>query len=152
MAEFIQLPKDISGLAAVETTGEWKSYWEGLQRGELLIQQCPSCGHKQFYPRYLCTACGDEPSWLVFQGQAKLYTYSIIRKHHQSPFKEMAPYVVAMVDLGDGVKMMTNLINCDLENIHIGMALKPAYVKAREGLTVLYWQPAGTINSGEVVE
>ena len=54
----------------------------------------------------------------------------------------MAPYIVAMVDLGDGVRMMSNIINCDLEEVEIGMRLKPAFVEAREGLTVLYWQPA----------
>ena len=142
MAEYIQLPEDMSGLADIETTGEWKPFWEGLQRSEVLIQQCKACGHKQFYPRYLCTACGGEPDWLSFDGEAVLYTYSVIRKHHQSPFKQMAPYIVAMIDLGDGVRMMSNVINCDLEQVEIGMRLKPAFVEAREGLTVLYWQPA----------
>ena len=142
MTEFIQLPEDMSGLAEVETTGEWQAYWEGLQRGEVLIQRCTSCGRKQFYPRYLCTACGSEPAWLKFDGEATLYTYSVIRKHHQSPFKEMSPYVVAMVDLGDWVRMMSNLVNCDLENVRIGMRLEPVFVEAREGLTVLYWQPS----------
>lgn len=141
MTEYIQLPEDMSGLADVETTGEWKPFWEGLQRGEVLIQQCKACGHKQFYPRYLCTACGGEPAWLMFEGEATLYTYSVIRKHHQSPFKEMSPYVVAMVDLGDGVRMMSNLVNCKLEQVEIGMSLQPAFVQARDGLTVLYWQP-----------
>ena len=144
MAEYVQLPEDMSGLAAIETTGEWRPFWEGLRRSEVLIQRCKSCGHKQFYPRYLCTACGGEPDWLHFDGEAELYTYSVIRKHYQSPFKEMAPFIVAMVDLGDGVRMMSNLINCDLEQVEIGMPLKPAFVEVREGLTVLYWQPALT--------
>ena len=143
MAEYIQLPEDMSGLAEIETTGEWKTFWEGLQRSEVLIQHCSSCGHKQFYPRYLCTACGGEPGWLSFDGEAVLYTYSIIRKHHQPPFKQMAPYIVAMIDLGDGVRMMSNLINCELQEVEIGMRLQPAFVEAREGLTVLYWQPLG---------
>lgn len=142
MGEYLQLPEDMSALANVETTGEWQPFWEGLQRGEVLIQQCKACGHKQFYPRYICTECAGEPEWLTFTGPATLYTHSVIRKHHQAPYKDMAPYVVAMVDLGDGVRMMSNLVNCDLEQVHIGMALEPNFIEAREGLTVLYWQPA----------
>jgi len=142
MGERIRLPDDLSELPEVETTGEWKVYWEGLQCGEVRLQQCSSCGHKQFYPRFMCKLCAAEPEWLVFDGEATLYTYSVIRRHLQSPYRDMLPYVVAMVDLGDGVRMMSNLINCDLEEINIGMALEPVFVDARDELTVLYWQPS----------
>lgn len=142
MSNYPELPNDLSGLADVETTGEWKPFWEGLAREKVLIQHCPACGHKQFYPRYLCTACGAEPAWTEFTGEATLYTYSVVRKHHQQPFKEMSPFVVAMVDLGEGVRMMSNLINCQLDKVHIGMPLTPVFVNARSDLPVLYWQPS----------
>ena len=43
-------------------------FWDATRRGELLIQQCPECGHRQFYPRSLCTKCGGDPEWLQASG------------------------------------------------------------------------------------
>lgn len=142
MSERLQLPADISMLTKIDVSGEWKHFWEGTQQGKLWIQECPECGHRQFYPRNICTACGASPDWLEASGRGTLYTFSIVRQYLLPPFKDMLPYVTAMVDLEEGVRMLTNLVDCDLEAVKIGMPLQVKFVKARDDLTVPYWRPA----------
>ena len=142
MSERLQLPADISMLTKIDVSGEWKHFWDGTQQGKLLIQECPECGHRQFYPRNICKACGASPNWLEASGRGTLYTFSIVRQYLLPPFKDMLPYVTAMVDLDEGVRMITNLVDCDLSDVKIGMPLEVKFVKARDDLTVPYWRPA----------
>ena len=142
MSERLQLPEDISMLTKIDVSGEWKKFWAGTQEGKLWIQECPSCGHRQFYPRNICVKCAETPGWLEASGRGTLYTYSVVRQYLLPPFKDMLPYVTAMVDLEEGVRMMTNIVDCDLDQIEIGMPLEVTFVKAREDLTVPYWKPA----------
>lgn len=143
MGALLKLPDDISMLTKIEVGGEWKVFWEAAQQGKLLIQECPSCGHRQFYPRNICVACGASPGWLEASGRGTLYTYSVVRQYLLPPFKDMLPYVTAMVDLEEGVRMMTNIVDCDLDHVKIGMPLEVKFVAARDDLTVPYWRPAG---------
>lgn len=141
MGQIVKLADDLSSLPTIETDGEWKPFWDATRGGELIIQQCPTCGHRQFYPRNLCVACGASPEWLVTSGRGTVYTYSVVQQYMLPPFKNMLPYVVVMVDLDEGVRMMGNLIDIDVDEIRIGMAVEVAFVSAREDLTVPYWRP-----------
>lgn len=142
MGQAVKLAEDLSSLPRVETDGEWKPFWDGAKRGELIIQRCPSCDARQFYPRNLCVKCAATPEWFVSSGRGTLYTYSIVQQYMLAPFKSMLPYVVVMVDLEDGVRMMGNLIDIDTDDVKIGMPLEVVFVPAREDLTVPYWRPA----------
>ena len=62
-------------------------YWEAAARGELLIQECKSCGHRQFYPRAVCTDCGGDVDWLTCSGRGTVHTFTVIRQNHAKPFK-----------------------------------------------------------------
>ena len=68
-------------------------YWEAAARGELLIQECTSCGHRQFYPRAVCTDCGGDVDWLTCSGRGTVHTFTVIRQNHAKPFKDELPYV-----------------------------------------------------------
>lgn len=117
------------------------AFWEACAAGRLLIQECPACGHRQFYPRMLCRSCGGTPDWLEASGRGTVHTFTVIRQNHARPFRDMLPYVVAMVELEEGPLMMGNVTDCDVESVHIGMPVEAYMVEVEEGLAVPFWRP-----------
>ena len=120
-----------------------RPYWEAAGRGELLIQECPACGHRQFYPRALCTACAATPEWKTASGRGTVYTYTVIRQNWSEPFRSMQPYVVAMVELEEGPRMMSNVTDCIPDDISIGMPVEVWFEPVEDGLAIPLFRPAG---------
>ena len=90
-------------------TPETQPYWDGAAAGELRIQRCRDCGQAYFYPRPLCPSCGSgDVEWFTASGRATLYSYVI--NHRPAPgFEADAPYAIAVVQLAEGPRMMTNI-------------------------------------------
>lgn len=121
-------------------------WWKAAGEGRLLFQRCPSCAHAQFYPRALCTHCAATPEWQEASGRGKVHTFTVVRQMGAKPFRERLPYVVAMIELEEGVRMMTNVTDCPVEEVRIGMAVE-AYALAAElpdgsRIGVPFWRPA----------
>ena len=116
-------------------------YWAAGARGELRVQECGSCGHRQFYPRLLCTKCGKTPGWLTCSGRGVIHTFTVIRQNHAKPFRNELPYVVAMVELEEGPRMMGNVLDCPVEDVRIGMPVQVVFEAADEGVGVPFWRP-----------
>ena len=107
---------------------ETQPFWDGAAGEKLVIQRCATCGAWQYYPRPFCKACWSEDvSWEETSGRATLYTYSIVRRNDLPPFNERVPYVAAVVDLAEGPRMLTNLVDCDLDDVRIGMPLEVTF-------------------------
>jgi hypothetical protein len=121
-----------------------REFWAAAGEGRLLIQQCPHCGHRQFYPRALCTACGDTPEWLECSGRGTVHTFTVIRQMGMRPFRDELPYVVAMVELEEGPLMMGNVTDCDPETVRIGLPVEAHFVRAADDVGVPMWRPAAT--------
>ena len=117
-------------------------YWEAAARGELLIQHCPSCGNRQWYPRAVCTACGESPEWERVSGRGTVHTFTIIRQNYAKPFRDLLPYVVAMIELDEGPMVMGNVTDVEADHVQIGMPVEVYMVEAEEGLGVPLWRPA----------
>lgn len=116
-------------------------YWKGAAEGRLLIQRCTTCSKLQFYPRGLCIHCGGEPEWIEASGKGTVHTFTVIRQYHASPFKEKLPYVVAIIELEEGVRMMGNITDCDVDAVRIGMGVEAYAVNvAEEGIAVPFWR------------
>jgi uncharacterized protein len=117
-------------------------YWEAAARGELVVQECPKCGHRQFYPRAVCTDCGADPEWLTCTGRGTVHTFTVIRQNHAKPFKEELPYVVAMVELDEGPRMMGNVTGVEADDVRIGLPVEIYFVAADDDVAVPFWRPA----------
>jgi len=103
---------------------ETRGYWEGAGRGEIVLQRCPSCGAVQHKPRALCMSClHDEVEHFVASGRGTVYTFTVTNQNQAKGFAEACPYVMAYVDLEEGVRVLTNIVNCDPDTVHIGMAV-----------------------------
>ena len=117
-------------------------YWQAAAEGRLLIQQCPSCGHRQWYPRALCTACGADPEWLECSGRGVVHTFTVVRQMGMRAFREDVPYVVAMIDLEEGPRLMGGITDCDPDSVVIGLPVEVHFVTAAEDIGIPYWRPA----------
>jgi uncharacterized protein len=130
-----QLPKPL-------VDAESRPYWEGLSRGELLIQRCEACSRFVFYPRSLCPHCSsDQLSWVRASGNARIYSYTVA---HQAfgPFADKVPFVVAIVELEEGVRMLTRIIGAPREQVQIGAPVRVTFEAIDEGVTLPYFRLA----------
>ncbi|MEM7001263.1 MAG: Zn-ribbon domain-containing OB-fold protein [Pseudomonadota bacterium] len=84
-------------------------FWQGAREGQLRLQQCNSCGHYQFYPRLMCSHCGAQDlAWQPASGRGRVASFTIVRRGISLAYT--APYVVALIDLEEGVRMMSQIL------------------------------------------
>jgi uncharacterized protein len=117
-----------------------RPYWEGLAQGELRIQRCKNCAKAVFYPRAMCPHChADELEWMVASGKGTIYTYTVT---HQAfgPFAEDVPFVVALVELEEGARMMSRIIDAPRERVRIGARVMVTFRGTGEELTLPYFR------------
>ena len=117
-------------------------FWQSAANGRLVLQRCTSCGTHQFYPRALCTSCAGSTEWVEASGRGVLHTYTIIRQNRAEAFATLSPYVVGIVELEEGVRMMTNVVGCELDQLRIGMPLEVVLLEAADDIGLPFWRPA----------
>lgn len=119
-----------------------EAYWQAASGGTLLIKVCDACGRHHFYPRPFCPHCwSDRVAWVAASGRARLYTYSVVRTNGLSPFADRVPYVAAIVELEEGPRMMTNVVDADEDDLRIGMDLTLAWRPLDGELTAPVFRP-----------
>jgi uncharacterized protein len=124
---------------------ETQPWWDAANDERLLIKRCNSCTKPHFYPRPFCPHCWSEDvEWVEASGRATLYTFSIVRRNDLPPFGERVPYVAAAVDLEEGPRMLTNIVDCDEADLAIGMALEVAFRKETDEYTFPVFRPAAS--------
>ncbi len=101
------------------------AFWEACNEDRLIVQTCRSCGHVQFYPRALCVACeGRDLAWRDAAPTGTVHTFTVVHRAPTPAFKADAPYVLALIDLDDGFRMMMNVVNTPHDEIVIGMSVR----------------------------
>jgi len=123
-------------------TSETQPYWEGCHNHELRIQKCQACGQHQFYPRLYCMACmSDQVEWVTASGRGTILSFTIVYRPVTKAFAGDVPYVVALVTLDEGPKMMSNIVECDPERVSIGMPVTVTFEDWSEEISVLKFRP-----------
>jgi uncharacterized protein len=115
---------------------ETKAFWDAATAGKLMIGKCQACGETHFYPRAICPFCFSDRTVLQeASGNATIYTYSVMRR---AP----VPYAIAYVTLAEGPTMMTNIVDCDLDQIRIGQRVRLVFKPSEGGPPVAMFTPA----------
>jgi uncharacterized OB-fold protein len=126
-------------------TPETQPFWDGCAAGELRIQRCTDCGKPYFYPRPVCPACGSRNvEWFTASGRATLYSYVI--NHRAAPgFAGDVPYAIAVVQLEEGPRMMSNIVGLPAtpEALVLDMPLQVTF-ETRGDVSLPQFQPAET--------
>ena len=127
----------------VPETQPWsEKFWEGTKEGKLLIQNCKDCKSVIFYPRKFCPECwSGNLDWKEASGKAKVMTFSTAYAAVEPKFMDELPYTVAYVDLEEGVRMMTRIVECKPEDVQFGMNVEVVFHE-REGFFLPYFKPA----------
>lgn len=123
-------------LAPLIVDAATKPYWAGAQQGVLKIKRCTACDKVHFYPRALCPFCQGDTEWIDAQGTGTIYSVSVSR--HVGPI----PYAIAYVTLDEGITMLTNIVDCDLDSLKIGDRVKVCFKPADGDKVVPMFAPA----------
>ena len=114
-----------------------KPYFDAAGEGKLMVGKCGGCGEVHHFPRGLCPFCfSDKVSLVQAKGTGTIYTYSVSRR--AGPIV----YCIAYVTLDEGVTMMTNIVDCDLDTVKIGQKVKVVFKKSEGGTAIPMFAPA----------
>src|SRR5699024_6442561 len=100
-------------------------FWKQCYKGKLMLPYCTSCKQYHFYPRILCPHCmSDNIMWKRSEGIGRVHTFTIVRRAPITAFKQDVPYVVAIIELNEGPRMMSNLIHVSVDKVYCDMSVK----------------------------
>ncbi len=116
-------------------------FWEAARRGEFILQRCGDCGSYVGYPKIFCTACySDNLGWERASGNGKLYSYSTVTANPPSAFIDDIPYTIAIVELEEGPRFLSRLIDLDPEHLHCELPVEIAFVHVDDELVMPFFR------------
>ncbi len=119
-------------------------YWDALRRHELRMQRCEGCGHIFYPPSPLCPRCWSrELGWTALSGRGRVSSWVVFHQAYFKGFEGEIPYNVAEVELDEGPRLMTNLVEIANDEIRAGMPVEVIYDDVTEDLTLAKFRPAG---------
>jgi uncharacterized OB-fold protein len=123
-------------------TEENRPFWEGCQQGKLLLQYCIECQRYQFYPRLYCMQCGSNSlRWVEASGHGVIYSYTIIHQNKSPEFVHDTPYNVAIVQLEEGPRMLSNIVDVDLTELRVDLPVTVVFDQATASITLPRFRP-----------
>jgi uncharacterized OB-fold protein len=127
---------------APEVMPEAREFWEATAHDELKLQRCAQCDAVVWYPRGVCPIClSSNLSWFHASGHGTIYSYTISRKG-EGEFRAASPFVLAYVELDEGPRILTNIVDVDLQSITIGMPVVVVFDDTGAGLSLVRFRPA----------
>lgn len=135
-------PDGMPSPAASAETGPW---WEACLAHRLVVQRCTACETARHPPGPLCPACRSGASrWDTLPGTGSLYSYTVVRQAFMAVLRDTVPYVVAVVepDGATGVRFVSNLVECDPEELSIGMPVHVVWEDMGPALALPRFRPA----------
>ncbi|MFT3816578.1 MAG: Zn-ribbon domain-containing OB-fold protein [Rubrivivax sp.] len=109
-------------------------YWNAAREQRLLIRRCGACGALHFMPRHLCPQCwSDDLQWIDAKGRGRVHSYTVIHRASSPAYASMTPYVVALIELDEGPRMVANILGDDALQVRIGDAVEVMFEDRGEG-------------------
>ena len=116
-------------------------FWRSVDGRAMQLPYCGSCRRFHFYPRPVCPECwSDGLDWRPVCGRGAVWSYTVVRFAHgaHEGWKTRVPYVVALIELEEGVRMMGNVVDCPPDAVRSGMAVELAYREYEDGLIPVF--------------
>ena len=121
---------------------ENKPFFDGTKRHELVIQRCKDCGNFYFYPRAFCPNClSENVEWKKVSGKGKVYSFTICTRPGNPAFAGDVPYNVSIIELDEGIRMMSKVVDCKNEDIKCDMPVEVVFEDASPEVTLPYFRP-----------
>ncbi|GEM_PF-39841 len=129
---------------AIPVMQPWtKEFWKGTRQGKLLVQHCSDCKANIFFPKKVCPECWSANlTWNESGGQGKVYTFTKMTDMVEPKFMGDLPYILAMVELKEGIRMTTRIVNCNPDDVAIGMNVEVVFDEVSPECSLPVFQPA----------
>jgi uncharacterized protein len=118
-----------------------RPFWDAARRHELSLQRCARCERYIYYPRERCPNCfSNQLNWQRVSGRGRVHSYTVVRRASSRSFADQ-PYVLAIVELDEGVRMTTNIV-ADPKDVKVGLAVAVCFDDVTPEHTLVKFKPA----------
>ncbi len=129
-------------LFAPKMTHDERPFWEGCRGHRLLFQRCARCGKVRWPASFVCPECSAfDYDWIESAGRGRIYSYVVFRRAFHPSLEGRLPYVVASVDLDEGVRLLTNIAGCDPTDLQCGQPVQVEFYDREDGVSLPFFRP-----------
>jgi uncharacterized OB-fold protein len=133
----------LHGLPSALRDEDTAPFWEGCDRGELLAQRCRPCRTFRWPPGPGCPTCGSaESEWVAMSGTGTVYSWVVVRVPLTEALAAQIPYAVGLIELSEGIRIVSTISGCGVDDIHAGMAVRAVFPDADAAPSVFTFMPA----------
>jgi uncharacterized OB-fold protein len=126
-------------------------FWEAARRGQLVVQRCTACGTLRFPAREVCSHClSREAEWTPVSGRGEVFSRVVMHQANHPAFAAVAPYAVVVVQLAEGVRIMSNVVDCAVGDVRIGMPVEVVFEPLDDQIALPLFRPAPPTSSSNV--
>lgn len=119
-----------------------RPFWEAAAEERLLVQYCPACDRHQYFPRPWCAGCAGAVEWTEASGRGTVHSHTVVRRVVSNPgVAEEVPYATAYVELDEGPRMMTRLVECDVDAVERGLPVEVCFDHVTDEVTLPVFRP-----------
>jgi len=120
---------------------ETQEFWAATAQGRLLVKQCADCDSLIWYPRAICPQCGSlHTDWLQVSGRGRIYSYSV-NYRGEGAYQVAAPFVLAYVELDEGPRVMTNIVEADGADLAVDLPVEVVFHDTGDGAALPRFRP-----------
>lgn len=139
MSELVEDPS-LPTPAPIVTT-DTEEFWRATSEARLVLRHCNTCGAFIWYPRPICPFChSTDTDWREASGRGSIYSFSVVRRS-TGVYADAVPYVLAYVELDEGPRMMTNIVDCDSADVSVGQAVEVVFHKIDATMALPRFRP-----------
>jgi len=111
-----------------QVTPEMKPFWDAARRHELVVQRCTGCGTHRFPARDICSRClSRDAAWIPVTGRGSVFSWAIMHQVYHPGFAAEVPYAVVVIELDEGARLVSNLVDCAPADIRAGMPVEVVF-------------------------
>jgi uncharacterized OB-fold protein len=123
-------------------TEDSAQFWAAAHKGELRMQQCLDCGHFRFPPAVVCARClSERHEWAKLSGRGVVFSWIVVHQSQHPAFNSDTPYNVAIVELEEGPRLHTRIVDCANDDIRIGMPVDVVFSRVNDDVSLVYFAP-----------
>jgi uncharacterized OB-fold protein len=127
-----------------EMTHVSRPFYKAAREHKLLIQRCGDCRRNIFYPKSVCPHClSTDLEWFESSGKGKVYSFTIVRAAAPEAFQEAVPYVIGVIDLEEGARMLSWIVDCPHEEVKCDMDVEVTFKDLNDEIALPIFRPAG---------
>lgn len=133
---------DVPNMPVPEPSPETVAFWAAAREERLVIPRCDACSFNWFPPAQACPRCGSEQySWVEASGKGTVFSFTVYHRLYHGAFKNKLPYVVAIIELDEGPRLISNVVHIEPEKVHCDMPVKVIFDLRCDGIKVPQFVP-----------